>query len=334
MHHVKKLVVTTGEPAGIGPDVTLIAATRAWDDHLVAIGDKDLLHSRARQLNLELELIAYDSGDAATSHRPGVLPVIHLPLKAVCEPGQLNPENAGYVLAQLDAAVSLCTAGECHAMVTAPVHKANISDAGISFTGHTEYLQAVTQALDSLMLLQNDALRVALATTHMPLRQVPQSITRTLISQKLDTLIGGLSRYLPSTHPRITVLGLNPHAGEAGHIGEEELAVLTPVCDEYRRRGHCVVGPISADTAFLSSTRAQTDAYLAMYHDQALPVIKTLGFGDTVNLTLGLPIVRTSVDHGTALELAATGSADAGSLCAAIRAASHMAAQSGNTRDC
>jgi len=217
--------------------------------------------------------------------------------------------------------VSLCAAGEAQAMVTAPVHKGVVNDAGIPFTGHTEYLATATNIENPLMLLQAGDLRVALATTHLALSAVPVAITSTLLTAKLEQLIHGLTLQTGIASPRITVLGLNPHAGENGHLGREETEVIAPVCDAFRAAGHRILGPISADTAFLPETRAATDAYLAMYHDQGLPVLKTLGFHNAVNITLGLPIVRTSVDHGTALALAGTGDANPESLIAAIDAA-------------
>jgi 4-hydroxythreonine-4-phosphate dehydrogenase len=229
------------------------------------------------------------------------------------------------VLAQLDMAVNLCQSGECHAMVTAPVHKAVINDAGVPFSGHTEYLARATGAEQSLMLLTSGDLRVALATTHLPLREVPDALNARLLKYVLCTLHHDLASRFSCAAPRITVLGLNPHAGEGGHLGSEDQAVIAPVCEMLRGEGLNILGPVPADSAFIPSLRAQTDAYLAMYHDQGLPVLKALGFHGAVNVTLGLPIIRTSVDHGTALDLAATGKADAGSLRAAIQTAIDLA---------
>lgn len=322
----KKIVITSGEPAGIGPDVLLAATCQPHDAHLVAIGDQELLQSRAALLGLNVVLTPYSSTDPFKPHQPGRLPVIHIPLSKACEPGALSAANASYVLAQLDQAMSMCLAGECHAMVTSPVHKGVINEAGIPFRGHTEYLGTATGGADPLMLLQGGQLRVALATTHLPLQQVPATITPPYLTRKLQVLAECLSAQLDLHSPRITVLGLNPHAGEDGHLGLEERNVITPVCDALRDSGLNIVGPISADTAFLPEQQAATDAYLAMYHDQGLPVLKTLGFQQTVNITLGLPILRTSVDHGTALALAGTGKAEAGSMMAAIQAALIMSA--------
>lgn len=320
MSETPKILVTTGEPAGIGPDIVLAAACRTHSAHLIATGDQTLLTERAEALGLNVTLAPYSSTDPVTPHQPGVLPLIDMPLKSPCTAGVLDPQNAGYVLAQLDMAVSLCLAGETQAIVTAPVHKGVINVAGIPFTGHTEYLAAATVTENPLMLLQADDLRVALATTHLPLSAVPGAMTTDLLNAKLEQLIDGLTLQMGIASPRITVLGLNPHAGEDGHLGREELEVITPVCETLRAAGHHIRGPISADTAFLPETRAATDAYLAMYHDQGLPVLKTLGFHSAVNITLGLPIVRTSVDHGTALALAGSGEANPKSLIAAIEA--------------
>ena len=321
MSEIPKILITTGEPAGIGPDIVLAAACQPHSAHLVATGDRDLLNERAAALGLEVTLVPYSSSDTATPHEPGVLPLIDIPLRAPCTAGSVDPKNASYVLAQLDMAVALCMAGETQAMVTAPVHKGVINEAGIPFSGHTEYLATATATENPLMLLQADDLRVALVTTHLPLSAVPGAITTDQLSAKLEQLIHGLTRQMGITSPGITVLGLNPHAGEDGHMGREEIEIIAPVCEAFRTAGHHIIGPISADTAFLPETRAATDAYLAMYHDQGLPVLKTLGFHHAVNITLGLPIVRTSVDHGTALALAGTGKANPESLIAAINAA-------------
>jgi 4-hydroxythreonine-4-phosphate dehydrogenase len=258
-------------------------------------------------------------------HRPGELLFIDLPLAAGSEPGTLDPRNASQVLAQLDLAVELCRSEECQGMVTAPVHKGVINDAGIPFSGHTEYLADALNSPDVVMLLVSDNLRVALATTHIPLREVPDAINQPLIERIIEELHGQLLQQFGINRPRITVLGLNPHAGEGGHLGREDLHVIAPACAAAQAKGIAVMGPLSADTAFTAQKQEQTDGYLAMFHDQGLPVLKALGFGDTVNITLGLPIVRTSVDHGTALELAGTGNASASSLQAAIALAAHLA---------
>ena len=318
---LSKIILTPGEPAGIGPDLVLAAAADTWDAHLIAIGNRALLLERAHTLGLSVELSPYSSIDAPQRHQPGLLPFIDIPLHTVCTPGHPDIQNASHVLAQLDMAVNLCQSGECAAMVTAPVHKAVINDAGVPFSGHTEYLTDATGAEQSVMLLVSGDLRVALATTHLPLRAVPDTLDPHRLKQLLRTLHDDLAKRFGCTNPCITVLGLNPHAGEGGHLGSEDQELITPVCEMLRGEGMDIQGPVPADSAFIPSLRAQTDAYLAMYHDQGLPVLKALGFHGAVNVTLGLPIIRTSVDHGTALDLAATGEADAGSLRAAIQTA-------------
>jgi len=318
---IPKLILTTGEPAGIGPDLILVAASEQWDAHLVAAGDRSLLEARAETLGLDIALAPYSSTDPITRHQAGRLPLVDLPLSSPCTAGKTDPQNASYVLAQLDLAVSLCGSGECHGMVTAPVHKATINDSGIRFSGHTEYLAEATHAKRVVMLLASGDLRVALATTHLPLRSVPDAITPVNLESTLTVLHHDLTTRFGLHQPQITVLGLNPHAGEGSHLGHEDLTIIAPVCDALRERGLAITGPVPADSAFIPSIRSKTDAYLAMYHDQGLPVLKALGFHGAVNVTLGLPIVRTSVDHGTALDLAGTGRAEAGSLKAAIQVA-------------
>ena len=317
----QKIIITTGEPAGIGPDVVLTAASRAWHAHLIAVGDRGLLSARAEALGLSVHFVPYSSTDVAKPHIPGELPLIDIPLHHDCQPGVLNPANARYVLAQLDLAISLCGAKEAGAMVTAPVQKSVINDAGIVFKGHTEYLAEATSTPHVVMMLASGDLRVALATTHLPLAAVPGAITREHLEKTLTVLHSDLINRFGISEPTVTVLGLNPHAGEAGHLGREEIDVITPVCEAFRERGFRVEGPLPADSAFIPAIRSKTDAYLAMYHDQGLPVLKALGFQGAVNITLGLPFTRTSVDHGTALDLAGAGNADAGSLTAAIEMA-------------
>ena len=321
-----RLVITTGESAGIGPDIVLAAAASAWPAQLVAVGCMETLAARNQILGHGVTLAPYTSGQSATAHCANVLPVIDVPLKQPCAPAQLNPDNAGQVLAQLELATELCCTQECHAMVTAPVHKGIINGAGIPFSGHTEFLANQTGADAPVMLLTAGALKVALATTHLPLRAVPDAITPHSLERSLRVLASGLKSSFGIAQPRITVLGLNPHAGENGHMGSEEQEVIGPVCDLLRAEGLSIKGPISADTAFSASQRSSTDAYLAMFHDQGLPVIKSEGFGKIVNVTLGLPVIRTSVDHGTALSLAGTGQADSGSMKQAIEMAIDMAA--------
>ena len=321
-----KLILTTGEPAGVGPDLVLTAAQQPWAAHLIAVGDQELLTARAKALGQNIELTPYSTTDTANGHLPGRLPLVHIPLKAPCTAGKTDPTNASYVLAQLDLALSLCQSGECAGMVTAPVHKAVINEAGIPFSGHTEYLASATGADKVVMLLASDDLRVALATTHLPLRAVPDQMNSTMLRDTLLTLHDALLNRFGIEEPRVTVLGLNPHAGEGGHLGTEDQKIIAPVCEALRQDGLNIAGPVPADSAFIPEMRARTDAYLAMYHDQGLPVLKALGFHGAVNITLGLPIVRSSVDHGTALDLAGTGLADSGSLRAAIQSAIDLVA--------
>lgn len=320
-----KILLTAGEPAGIGPDLVLRAASEAWPAHLVCVADKHLLASRAAALGLAVRFVPYSTMDPARPHTPGELPYVHIPLETAVTPGMLDTRNASYVLATLAYAVEACRCGEFAAMVTAPVQKSIIADSGIPFSGHTEFLAEETGAESVVMLLAAGALRVALATTHLPLRAVADAINADLLGRVLQTLHADLRDKFGLPTPRITVLGLNPHAGEGGHLGREEIEIIGPVCTALRAQGLQIRGPVPADTAFEAAIRADTDAYLAMYHDQGLPVLKYAGFGSAVNITLGLPIVRTSVDHGTALTLAGTGNANPGSLYAAIDAAIELA---------
>ena len=321
---IPRLAITAGEPAGIGPDILLSAATHPHAAQLVAIGSKSVLAERAAQLGLNITLTPYSSTDVVTPHVPGTLPLIDIPAFKAVTPGTAHPDNARHVLAVLDQAIALCSAGECDAMVTAPLHKGVINDAGIPFSGHTEYLRDATGADHVVMLLASGSLRVALATTHLPLSRVPAAITLENLSATLAVLDHDLRHKFGISEPRITVLGLNPHAGEGGHLGTEERDVIEPVCRALCEKGLKISGPVPADSAFISGMRNDTDAYLAMYHDQGLPVLKADGFEGAVNITLGLSIIRTSVDHGTALALAGTGNASAASLLAAIRRAGEL----------
>lgn len=303
------IVVTSGEPAGIGPELCLQLASRAWPVPLVVLGDRDLLVSRARILGLDM----------------GALDILHLPLAAPAIAGQPNAANANYVLQMLDRALAGCVSGEFSAMVTAPVHKSIINDAGISFTGHTEYLARHTGTSRVVMLLAGAGLRVALATTHLALKDVPTAITQAGLEATLRILHNDLQNKFGITRPRILVAGLNPHAGEGGHMGREEIDVIIPVLNRLRTEGMQLVGPLPADTLFTKNVLAGSDAQLAMYHDQGLAVLKYAAFDEGINVTLGLPIIRTSVDHGTALDLAGTGRSSASSLFAAVDAAIHIA---------
>jgi 4-hydroxythreonine-4-phosphate dehydrogenase len=325
---VPRIAITVGEPAGIGPDIVLAAAAGSWDAELVAIGDPGLLAARASQLGLSIALRETSPAAAPRPHQPGSLAVLPVPLATGCRPGVLDTTNAPYVLQTLQLAVDGCLAGEFSAMVTAPVQKSVINDAGIPFTGHTEFLAEATGTARVVMMLATAQLRVALATTHLPLAAVPAAITPVLLRETLHILERDLRDKFGLRQPRIAVLGLNPHAGEGGHLGREEIDTIIPTLEALRGEGMELLGPLPADTAFNPRVLEQCDAVFAMYHDQGLPVLKFAGFGKAVNITLGLPIIRTSVDHGTALDLAGSGRADAGSLLHALEQALQMSAAS------
>ncbi|NVK39866.1 MAG: 4-hydroxythreonine-4-phosphate dehydrogenase PdxA [Oceanospirillaceae bacterium] len=322
---VRRLALTPGEPAGIGPDLCVQIAQQTQQHELVAICDPDLLRRRAEQLHLPLSIELFDPDEAPCPSPTRTLKVLPVELAATCIPGQLDPRNARYVLRTLEIASHGCQQGLFDALVTAPVHKGVINDAGIPFSGHTELLEQLTGSDKVVMMLATEGLRVALATTHLPLREVPDAITAPLLREVIGVLHGDLKRSFGIADPHILVAGLNPHAGEGGHMGREEIDVIEPLLDELRQQGMRLTGPLPADTLFTEKYLSQTDAVLAMYHDQGLPVLKFKGFGNAVNITLGLPIVRTSVDHGTALDLAGSGNADSGSLQTAIDCAADMA---------
>jgi 4-hydroxythreonine-4-phosphate dehydrogenase len=319
-----RIVITTGEPAGVGPDLALAAALADWPCELVFAGDPALLAARATQLGLALKPAEWRESASPRPHRAGSLPVLAARLAREAIAGRPDPANARYVLDTIDDAADGCLAGRFAAMVTAPVQKSAINDAGFGFQGHTEYLAARAGGAHPVMLLVAGMLRVALATTHLPLAEVPARITRDGLERTLAVLERGLRESLGIAAPRILVCGLNPHAGEGGHLGREEIEVIAPAVAALAARGLSVTGPVPADTAFTPASLARADAVLAMYHDQGLPVVKHAGFGHTVNVTLGLPFHRVSVDHGTALDLAGTGRADAGSLFEAIRLAGSL----------
>ena len=303
------IAVTSGEPAGIGPDICLRLADRSWPVRLVVLGDRNLLTARARALGLDASRIE----------------IRDVPLQQPALAGRLDPANARYVLDILDVALAGCRRGDYAAMVTAPVHKGIINDAGIPFSGHTEYLADHTATPRVVMMLSGAGLRVALATTHLALKDVPAAITRDDLEITIRILHADLQARFGIVRPRILVAGLNPHAGEGGHMGREEIEVISPVLDKLRAEGMNLVGPLPADTLFTKKVLAGSDAQLAMYHDQGLAVLKYAAFDEGINVTLGLPIIRTSVDHGTALDLAGTGKASPASLFAAIDAAIDMA---------
>jgi len=320
----RRLVLTPGEPAGIGPELLVQLVQSGLPHELVAIADPELLQQRAAAIGLPLLLEAHDSRQAPRPTAPGRLQILPRTLPATAAAGRLDPANAPYVLDCLRAATQGCLRGEFDALVTGPVHKGVINEAGLPFTGHTEFLAGLSDTPRVVMLLATGGLRVALATTHLPLREVADALTPAVLEETLLILDRDLRRRFGLARPRIRVLGLNPHAGEGGHLGREEIGIIMPVLDALRARGLELEGPVPADTAFHPERLGDTDAILAMYHDQGLPVLKYRGFGQAVNITLGLPFVRTSVDHGTALELAGSGRADPGSLRFAVDTAVAM----------
>jgi len=313
------LILTAGEPAGIGPDLCVQIAQKDLPCKLIVIADKNLLQDRAQMIQSPLKLLDYSSSTIG-NHESGSLLVLHVPLDKPSVPGKPDLANSRYVLKTLERAVEGCCSGEFDGVVTAPVHKGVINDAGITFTGHTEYLSQLTNS-QVVMMLVGGNMRVALATTHLPLKDVATAITSIRLEQKLRLINHDLiARFLISL-PRIVVAGLNPHAGESGHLGSEEIEIIIPVLEKLRAEGMNLIGPLPADTLFNPLYLKNYDCIFAMYHDQGLPVLKHASFGQGVNVTLGLPIIRTSVDHGTALDLAATGQTDSGSLLAAIEMA-------------
>lgn len=329
---LSRIAITPGEPAGIGPDLTIMLAQTWRSAEVVAIADTRLLQQRAAQLELPLELRLFDPAAPTADDPPGTLCVMHVPVANDAQPGVLDPGNAAYVLQTLDRAVDGCLDGTFAAMVTAPVHKGVINDAGIDFTGHTEYLAERTRAEPVMMLIAKD-LRVALVTTHLALSEVAAHITPDRVERVLRTLHDDLVHRFGIDSPRILIAGLNPHAGEGGHLGREEIDVIAPTIARLSAEGMRLTGPLPADTLFTPQYLAEADAVLAMYHDQGLPVLKFVGFGNGVNITLGLPVVRTSVDHGTALSLAGTGRIDSGSLFAAMELASKLSVPSPDARN-
>jgi 4-hydroxythreonine-4-phosphate dehydrogenase len=318
-----RIALSSGEPAGIGPDICIRSAQQAHAADITVLGDPELLQARAAELGLPLSI---DTGPHPTplTQQAGRMHVMPVRLRTSCKAGKLDPANAAYVIEMLERGTGACLHGGFDALVTAPVHKGVINDAGIPFTGHTEFLAQRCKAPHPVMVLAAGALRVALATTHLPLKDVPQALTRESLMLTLGVLRQGLKQRLGIAEPHVLVLGLNPHAGEGGHLGREELDVIQPACEALRAKGMRITGPVSADTAFNPARMGGIDVVLAMYHDQGLPVLKFAGFGHAVNITLGLPIVRTSVDHGTALELAGTGRAEHASLEAALETAAAM----------
>ncbi len=321
------IAVTSGEPAGIGPELCLRLAEKSFPARVVVLADRELMRARAAQTGSTVRLREWGP---AVLPEPDVLDLIHVPLGMASIPGKLDPANSPYVLGLLDRALEGCLSSEFAAMVTAPVNKAVINDAGIPFTGHTEYLAEKTHTPQVVMMLAGGNLRVALATTHLPLKDVPAAITAESLETTLRILYADMRGKFGIDRPRILVAGLNPHAGEGGYLGDEEIRVITPVLEKLRAEGMTLLGPFPADTMFTPPLLAQGDCVLAMYHDQGLTALKYATFGNGINVTLGLPIIRTSVDHGTALELAGSGRADPGSLFVAVEQAIAMARLAGS----
>jgi len=319
------LAYTCGEPAGIGVDLAIALSTMPLPCRLRVFGNLDVLSARASQLGQSVQFIELDQASDTPPHTPGRLVVQSLPLAAPVIAGTLDSRNSAHVLALLDAALQGCMNGNFAAMVTGPVHKGVINEAGIHFTGHTEYLAEKSATKKVVMMLTGGGLRVALATTHLPLKDVSAAITRDSLAEVLAILHRDLTEKFGIAQPHIAVCGLNPHAGESGHLGREEIEVIEPVLNKLRTEGMNLSGPLPADTLFAQLRKQAADAVLAMYHDQGLPVLKYASFGEGINVTLGLPFIRTSVDHGTALELAGTGLAETGSLLAAIKLAIDLA---------
>ena len=325
MPECKRLAITPGEPAGIGPDLIIQLAQQSHPDELIVVCDPELLRSRAQLLDLPISIERFDPTTAPSPSIARSIKVLPVTLGASVTAGTLDPKNATYVLETLRVAAQGCLDQQFDAIVTAPVHKGIINDAGIPFTGHTEFLEALTHSSKVVMMLATEGLRVALATTHLPLSDVAKSITPNLLEEIIGVLHQDLVSQFGIPSPRIIVAGLNPHAGEGGHMGREEIDIIEPTLHKLRKQGLNLIGPLPADTLFTPKYLDECDAVLAMYHDQGLPVLKYKGFGKAVNITLGMPIIRTSVDHGTALDLAGTGTADTGSLSLAIHYAGEMA---------
>jgi len=323
---VPRIALTPGEPAGIGPDLCIQLVQQDLPCEIIAIASPQLLEERARQLDLPLRIKEFDSAAPATAQTAGCLTVLPVELAEPAKCGRLSLANSRYVLKTITKATKGCMDVVFDAMVTGPVHKGVINDAGLAFSGHTEFIAGITGG-HPVMMLATPGLRVALVTTHMPLSEVSQAITHTRLRTVIRTLDHELRSRFGIAHPKILVCGLNPHAGENGHMGREEIDIIEPVLDTFRKQGLNLQGPLPADTLFTDKYLATADAVLAMYHDQGLPVLKHMGFGRAVNITLGLPIIRTSVDHGTALDLAGSGKADLGSLQFALQTAITMATQ-------
>jgi len=321
---IPRIVITLGEPAGIGPDIVLKAAQLDSLAELIVIGSPELLAARAQQLQIPIQLLDCDLNASAHLHVPGTLKIMPVALNDACIPGEINPVNSDYVIRCLSLATDLCLQNKVHALVTGPIHKAAINMAGIHFTGHTEFLAKRCQATNVLMLFVVNQLKVALATTHIPLQKVSSAITIPHLINTIQLLHNELKNRFGIKNPRLFIAGLNPHAGEEGLLGREEIDIIIPALNELKLKNINISGPFPADTLFTEKYLTECDAILGMYHDQVLPIVKHIGFNHAVNITLGLPIIRTSVDHGTALDIAGTGQADSGSLIAAINLATNL----------
>lgn len=317
----KRIAITPGEPAGIGPDLVIAIAQKDWPVEIVIIASKSLIEERAKLLNLPISLIDYDMNKPAQPQKAGTLTILSIELNDVCCPGELNTENGAYVVDTLRIASEKNISGEFDAIVTGPVHKGLINKSGIAFSGHTEFFAHQANCSDVVMMLATKGLRVALVTTHIPLAYVSKAITTERLQKVTRILHNDLVSKFGIAEPKIYACGLNPHAGEDGHLGREELDTIIPAFNTLRDEGINIIGPLPGDTIFQEKYLNDADVVLAMYHDQGLPVLKYKGFGSSVNITLGLPFIRTSVDHGTALELAGTGKADVGSFLEAMSSA-------------
>lgn len=324
MDNNQRIIITPGEPAGIGPDLVAMLAQQAWPVELIICADPTLLMTRAEQLNFPLRLHSYRPKEPATPRQAGELTVLAIEAPAPVVAGKLNSANSNYVIATLARACDGCLKGEFAALLTGPVHKGIINDSGLAFSGHTEYFAKRSGRDHVVMMLTTETMRIALATTHLPLLAVPRAITHQSLKQIITILVQNLKQQFSITQPYIYVCGLNPHAGEDGYIGREEIEVITPTLDTLRAKGYNLVGPLPADTIFQPKYLQRADVVLAMYHDQGLPVLKYQGFGQAANITLGLPFIRTSVDHGTALDLAGSGQVEAGSIKMALKFAIDM----------
>lgn len=328
MNRIPQLAVTTGEPAGIGPDLIIELASKKQTyqgkAHLIVIADKQMMQQRAESLAISIKFIDYEKGNTSAASEVGEITILHTPCSNSVVAGQLDVGNSQYVLETLKTAALGVDSKQFDAMVTAPLHKGIINDAGIYFTGHTEFLAELTNAPLPVMMLAADSLRVALATTHLPLKDVSAAISQQSLRQVISILNDDLINKFGINNPHILICGLNPHAGEGGHLGMEEIETIEPIISTLKQEGLNLSGPLPADTLFTPKYLDTADAVLAMYHDQGLPVLKHIGFGYAVNITLGLPIIRTSVDHGTALDLTGTGKASSGSMIAAVSTAIEM----------